>query len=79
MFDLDLKKLGEYDVAVMGGGIAGSCAAISAARNGANVILVERGGSLGGTLTEGFMPIFLDSDNKGGIVRELYSFLDSHG
>lgn len=79
MFDLDLKKLGEYDVAVMGGGIAGSCAAISAARNGANVILVERGGSLGGTLTEGFMPILLDSDNKGGIVRELYSFLDSHG
>ena len=77
MFDLHLSETKEYDVAVLGGGIAGAAAAISAARAGARVMLVERGGSLGGTLTEGFMPILLDSDNKGGIVRELYSFLPS--
>ena len=40
-----------YDVAVVGGGISGCIAAIAAARYGANVILIERYGFLGGTLT----------------------------
>ena len=40
-----------YDVAVIGGGIAGCMAALAAARCGANVILIERYGFLGGTLT----------------------------
>ena len=79
MYDLQQKTAVEYDVAVLGGGVAGAAAAISAARAGARVILIERGGSLGGTLTEGFMPILLDSDNKGGLVRELYGFLNQHG
>ena len=48
MFDLHLSETKEYDLAVIGGGIAGTAAAISAARAGARVILVERGGSLGG-------------------------------
>ena len=52
MFDLHLSDKKDYDVAVLGGGIAGTAAAISAARAGARVILIERGGSLGGTLTE---------------------------
>lgn len=79
MYSLETKSLGKFDVAVCGGGIAGACAAISAARNGAKVILIERSGSLGGTLTEGFMPLILDADNKGGIVKELYDFLNLHG
>ncbi len=79
MFDLKLNSLGEYDVAVCGGGIAGTCAAISAARQGASVILIERSGSLGGTLTEGYIPRIIDMKNKGGIVRELFDFLNSHG
>ena len=78
MYNLKLSSLGEYDVAVCGGGIAGVSAAISAARCGARTILIERSGSLGGTLTEGFMPLILDADNKGGIVRELYEFLNEH-
>ena len=78
MFNLNVKELGKFDVAVCGGGIAGCCAAISAARAGAKTILIERGGSLGGTLTEGFMPLILDADNKGGLVKELYDFLNEH-
>jgi len=37
-----------FDVAVVGGGIAGVCAAIAAARNGANVALVHERSVLGG-------------------------------
>lgn len=78
MYNIKSQYMGEFDVAVCGGGIAGACAAISAARGGAKTILIERGGSLGGTLTEGFMPLILDADNKGGLVKELYTFLDEH-
>jgi hypothetical protein len=79
MYDLRLKDLGEYDVAVLGGGIAGTFCAISAARGGARVILVERSGALGGVLTEGLVPRIMDSDNKGGLVRELFAFLNARG
>lgn len=40
-----------FDVAVIGGGPAGTVAAVAAAREGARVVLVERYGFLGGTLT----------------------------
>ena len=40
-----------YDVAVIGGGPAGSVAAIQAARLGARTLLVEKNGVLGGTTT----------------------------
>ncbi|MGH2406019.1 MAG: FAD-dependent oxidoreductase, partial [bacterium] len=40
-----------YDVVVIGGGPAGSVAAIAAAREGARVACIERYGFLGGTLT----------------------------
>jgi hypothetical protein len=40
-----------YDVAVIGGGPAGSTAAIQAARLGARTLLVEKNGMLGGTTT----------------------------
>jgi hypothetical protein len=79
MYSINARYMGHFDVAVCGGGIAGACAAISAARAGANTVLIEKAGSLGGTLTEGFMPLILDADNKGGLVKELYAFLDKHG
>lgn len=78
MYDFKIEDVGRFDVAVCGGGIAGACAAISSARSGAKTILVERSGSLGGTLTEGFMPLILDADNKGGIIKELFDFLNEH-
>lgn len=41
----------QYDVVVIGGGPAGSTAAIQAARLGARTLLVEKNGMLGGTTT----------------------------
>ncbi|MFM7181133.1 MAG: FAD-dependent oxidoreductase [Verrucomicrobiales bacterium] len=41
------------DVLVIGGGTAGTIAAIQAGRAGAKVLLVERGSQLGGTMTTG--------------------------
>jgi len=79
MFQIKTKDLGKYDIAVCGGGVAGVAAAVSAAREGANVILIEKAGSLGGTLTEGFMPNILDAANKGGIVKEIFDFLNERG
>jgi NADPH-dependent 2,4-dienoyl-CoA reductase/sulfur reductase-like enzyme len=49
----------ETDVLVVGGGPAGICAAISAARNGARVILTERYPHLGG-LASGGQVLVLD-------------------
>lgn len=40
-----------YDVLVVGGGVSGCAAALAAARNGADVLLLEQRGYLGGTLT----------------------------
>ena len=43
------------DVVVVGGGTSGFVAAISAARNGANVLLVEQRDHLGGTHSGGMV------------------------
>lgn len=43
----------DTDVVVIGGGTAGVFAAVSAARCGADTILIERNGVLGGTMTSG--------------------------
>ena len=59
----------EADVLVVGGGPAGLCAAVSAARNGAKVVLMERYGYLGGMATGGYV-LLLDClcDGKGNVV-----------
>ncbi|MBG9387222.1 FAD-dependent oxidoreductase [Caenimonas aquaedulcis] len=44
----DTPVLGEWDVAVLGGGPAGIAAAVSAARAGRSTLLIERYGFLGG-------------------------------
>ncbi len=48
---LKIMKDLNFDVAVIGGGPAGTVAAIAAARNGARTILIEKNGYLGGALT----------------------------
>ncbi len=65
------------DVCVAGGGIAGIAAALSAARNGADVILLEKQFMLGGLATAGLVTIYLPlCDGEGtqvsfGIAEEL--------
>ena len=46
--DIYKKRRIETDVAVIGGGMAGICAAIAAARNGAKVVLIQNRSRLGG-------------------------------
>lgn len=63
-----------YEIAVIGGGPAGLSAAITAARAGRKVILLEKAGYLGGNATLG-LPLlgFLDLDGRrivGGIAQE---------
>lgn len=78
MYTIEASALGHYDVAVCGGGIAGVCAAVTAARQGAKTVLIESGGCLGGTVTEAGMGNLLDANNKGGIIQELRDFLNAH-
>lgn len=68
---------GSYDVAVVGGGIAGVAAAIAAARQGVSVVLIERTCGLGGLATLGHVVKYLplcDGYGKqvmGGLAEEL--------
>src|SRR5690554_5057637 len=48
----------EYDVVVIGAGPAGISAAISAVKNGAKTLLVEKEGSVGGMSTNGLLTIW---------------------
>lgn len=65
----DLPVFAETDVLVVGGGPAGTTAAIAAARMGARVILIERYNHLGGLSTGGLV-IWIDrmSDWDGKLV-----------
>ena len=56
----------KYDIVVVGGGFAGSAAAIAAARNGCSVLLVERGNSLGGAASNGLVNPFMPNHTKLG-------------
>lgn len=80
-----LELYGSYDVAVLGGGPAGVCAAVSAARQGAKVLLVEATGMLGGMATSGLVGPFMtvydrDCNEKtiGGIFDEIIHRLNHY-
>lgn len=73
------------DVLVVGGGSAGLSAAIAAARQGADVILVERYGYLGGLASGGLIVLLLTLDDGNGaqvvagLCQELVERLDARG
>lgn len=63
----------KYDVAVLGGGFAGVGAAIAAAREGAKVILIEKGNCLGGAAAHSLVIPFMKHDTKIEGVRTFLS------
>lgn len=76
-FHQSVPVVDEVEVLVVGGGPAGVGAALSAARNGASVILVDRHGFLGGNMTAALInPLFTFHDVTGrqvirGIAEEI--------
>ena len=70
-----INKIYHYDVVIAGGGPAGICAAVSAARAGAETLLVERFGILGGMLTSGHVDPILGSVSKGTMYDEIVGLL----
>ena len=66
-----------HNVVVVGGGIAGVCAAVAAARRGASVLLIEKSINLGGLATRGLIswyePLCDGEGHKmiGGLAEEL--------
>ena len=69
-----------YDVIVAGGGMAGVSAAVSAARHGASVLLVEQSAMLGGLGTSGLMTMVMASRRWFyGLGKELMDSLIADG
>lgn len=64
----EIPVRGTYDVIVAGGGTAGFAAAISAARRGSSVLVVERMNCLGGQMTAGIMGIFCAINDQEKVV-----------
>jgi NADPH-dependent 2,4-dienoyl-CoA reductase/sulfur reductase-like enzyme len=67
----------EWDVVVCGAGASGICAAIAAARLGMRVMLVERYGAVGGSLTLGNVTTIMGDVAKGSIRDEIARLLKS--
>ena len=55
---LETPIVGRYQVIIAGGGPSGLIAALAAARSGANTLLIERYGFLGGNATAGLMTCY---------------------
>ena len=71
--DLDF---GKTDVLIVGGGPAGVCAAIAAARCGADTLIIEQGNCLGGMATRGLVAPFMtcyDTTGEIMVIRGLFS------
>lgn len=76
IYSRDLKVKYVVDIAVIGGGPAGVAAAVAAARQGKQVLLIEQSGSFGGMGTIGLVPEMMCFDDginllSGGIGGEV--------
>ena len=75
---LPVTRTIDCDVLVIGGGPAGTGAAVCAARHGAKTVLAERNGCLGGTATSGLVAPFMSSTTPDGetfLIRGFYEEL----
>lgn len=85
-FDAEVPVIAEVDVLVCGGGPAGTGAAAAAARQGAETLLVERTGCLGGAGTNSLVGIWLGSYSRdgaypvvGGVFTEIVNAMIAEG
>ncbi len=84
-FTEEIPVLGSYDVIVAGGGVAGVAAAVSAARMGKSVLLIEKTITLGGLATIGLINYFVPMCNgRGtkiikGMAQELFDLSIKYG
>ncbi|MEI6286957.1 MAG: FAD-dependent oxidoreductase [Bacillota bacterium] len=76
----------KYDCIVIGGGTAGACAGIAAARNGLKTLIVESFGFLGGTQTGGLVTPLMstliadpDKANISGLNNEIIRRMEATG
>ena len=70
----------EADILVAGSGMAGIAAALAAAMEGMNVILVERFGVLGGNATAGGVANFCGNNvGQGSVLEMVMSALEEFG
>ena len=76
-----------YDLIVLGGGISGVAAAVCAARGGLSVLLIEKGGCLGGAMSNNLVFPFMSHATKGepkkifskGIFEEMKERFAAYG
>jgi len=62
----EIEVVAQYDVIVAGGGVSGVAAAVSAARMGKKVLLIEKTITLGGLATIGLINLYVASCNGRG-------------
>ncbi len=86
MYSVDLPIIDTAEVVILGAGCAGCVAAIAAARTGADVLLIERYGFLGGTSTmvlDTFYGFYVPGDDArrvvGGLPWEVVERLRARG
>ena len=79
-----MSKVIKCDIAIVGAGIAGICAAVSAGRTGCKVVLVESFHYVGGMATGGMVSPFMKYDIDGkplveGVFKELQDRMKAKG
>ena len=77
----EVPVLAEHDVIVCGGGPAGCAAALGAARNGADTLLVEKNGYLGGATVSQLVSVILSTNavDFQGVWHEFTAAMDERG
>ena len=85
MQSIEVKKIPDYDVIVVGGGVAGVAAAVAASRNGAKTLFMKKTVMRGGLATAGLISWYEPlCDGEGnqmiyGIAEELIKLSVKYG